>query len=194
MSTINLGGVRERSLAVNVDYVLDTDKYGTFTIDTTGAIFLSYKFQALPTQPFYEYAGTATNGGTGVQGTLPKYRFYTSVDWAFQGWDVTVGNTFISSVEDLGVGGQTRANNIAAGTALPPYHVSAYTAWDIRVQKEFELPGDSMLKKWTLAAGINDFTNALPPLSPLAFTDNNADVSTYSPIGRLFYVSGSAKF
>jgi iron complex outermembrane receptor protein len=27
----------------------------------------------------------------------------------------------------------------------------------------------------------------MPPLDPRTFTDNNVDVSTYSPIGRLVY-------
>jgi iron complex outermembrane receptor protein len=34
----------------------------------------------------------------------------------------------------------------------------------------------------------------MPPLAPQAYTDNNADVSTYSPIGRLVYLTASVKF
>jgi iron complex outermembrane receptor protein len=34
----------------------------------------------------------------------------------------------------------------------------------------------------------------MPPLSPQAFTDNNADVASYSPIGRLIYASAGIKF
>src|SRR5436853_4649469 len=48
---------------------------------TVPAIFLHYQFQALPGQKFYEYAGTVTNGGTGVQGTVPRVRFYSTLDW-----------------------------------------------------------------------------------------------------------------
>ncbi|MGH8291403.1 MAG: hypothetical protein ACREV7_20815 [Steroidobacteraceae bacterium] len=38
-------------------------------------------------------------------GTLPKYRFYLTVDWAFHGLGLTVANTYVSSVEDRGAGG-----------------------------------------------------------------------------------------
>jgi iron complex outermembrane receptor protein len=29
----------------------------------------------------------------------------------------------------------------------------------------------------------------MPPLAPRAFLDNNADVATFSPIGRLIYLT-----
>jgi iron complex outermembrane receptor protein len=34
----------------------------------------------------------------------------------------------------------------------------------------------------------------MPPLAPRAFVDNNADVSTYSPLGRLTYASVELQF
>jgi iron complex outermembrane receptor protein len=49
-------------------------------------------------------------------------------------------------------------------------------------------------KSWTIAAGINNIANKMPPLAVQAFTDNNADTGTYSPIGRLVYVTASLKF
>jgi iron complex outermembrane recepter protein len=42
--------------------------------------------------------------------------------------------------------------------------------------------------------GVNNIFNRMPPLAPQAYTDNDADVSTYSPIGRLLYVMGRVKF
>jgi iron complex outermembrane receptor protein len=41
------------------------------------------------------------------------------------------------------------------------------------------------------AVGVNNLTNRMPPLAPRTFTDNNADVATYSPIGRLVYATVS---
>jgi iron complex outermembrane receptor protein len=46
----------------------------------------------------------------------------------------------------------------------------------------------------TFALGINNFANRMPPLAPRSFLDNNADVSTFSPIGRLIYVTASVAF
>jgi iron complex outermembrane receptor protein len=34
----------------------------------------------------------------------------------------------------------------------------------------------------------------MPPLDPRVYTDNNADVATYSPIGRLVYGTVSIGF
>jgi iron complex outermembrane receptor protein len=172
----NLGGVRARTFNINLDYLLRTEHYGDFTFDSTAAIFASYQFQALPGQKFYEYAGTSTNGGTGVQGTLPKYRLYSSLDWQMNDWDVTLANSYIAAVDDLGAGG-----------------ITYYMTWDLHVAKSFNRTGE-MLKSFRVAAGINNIGDAMPPLSPIAFTDNNADVATYSPIGRLFYVSLDTKF
>jgi iron complex outermembrane receptor protein len=50
------------------------------------------------------------------------------------------------------------------------------------------------VKGWDLAVGVNNLANRMPPRSPQAFTDNNADVATYSPLGRLFYATFAAKF
>ena len=62
------------------------------------------EFQALPDQKYYEYAGFATNGGTGVQGTLPRWRAYTTVHWDHpSGWEATIANNYIPGVTDVGV-------------------------------------------------------------------------------------------
>ena len=186
----NLGGVEARTYTLNGAYELPTTAYGTFGVSTSGTIFDSFKFQALPIQKFYEYAGYATNGGTGVQGTLPKYRFYTSFDWHIEHWSATLANTFASSVTDIGPGGIV----FETSTTLKPLPVASYSAWDVRVA----YTGTSVLgrigKTWTAALGVNNFTDRMPPLSPQAFTDNNADVASYSPIGRLIYASVGIKF
>ena len=186
----NLGGVKVRTYTLNGAYELPTTAYGTFTVSTSGSIFDSYEFQALPYQPFYQYAGYATNGGTGVQGTLPKYRFYTTFDWHSEHWSALLANTFASSVTDVGAGGIVYATS----TTLKPLPVASYSAWDVRVAYTGTSVFGRIGKTWTAALGVNNFTDRMPPLSPQAFTDNNADVATYSPIGRLIYASAEIKF
>ncbi|HWS61669.1 MAG TPA: TonB-dependent receptor plug domain-containing protein [Steroidobacteraceae bacterium] len=188
----NLGGVKEDSINVSVDYELPAHGLGTFTVGTTGAIFLHYQFQALPGQKFYEYAGTVTNGGTGVQGTVPRVRFYSTLDWKLEKYDVTLGNTFISSVTDIGPGGIVYENSKTL-KALP---VASYITWDLRAAYTDDTPSSTIrpIKGWAVAMGVNNIANRMPPLAPQAYTDNNADVSTYSPIGRLVYVMGNVKF
>ena len=101
---MNLGGVKERSISATLEYEHELDKSNTLLFSSTAAIFLHYQFQALQSQPFYEYAGYATNGGTGVQGTLPKYRVYSTLTWKHGPFDFTVANTYMSAVKDIGAG------------------------------------------------------------------------------------------
>ena len=196
----NLGGIHVSTLNGTIDYSVPTDKYGNFSFNTAIAVFLSYKFQALPSQKFYEYAGTATNGGTGVQGVLPRFRSYSTVDWTYGNFDVVIGNTYVSGVNDLGAGGITFQTNSAKS---PPTafagRIKPYTAFDLRVAYSMK-DRDGHPSGFTIAAGANDVFNRLPPVSSnvftpsAAYTDNTADVSTYSPIGRLVYVQASVKF
>jgi len=178
----NLASLKEKSFTISGDYSIPTDRYGTFRIATAGAIFNEFKFQGLPGMAYIEYAGNANNSGV-FGGTLPKYRFYTTFDWTWNDWDVTVGNTYVSSVNDTGVNGTS-----------PPIHVGSYTAWDLRVGYDIHTAGDKAIKDVKFAFGVNNIANRMPPLAPRAFVDNNADVATYSPLGRLIYASVEVQF
>ncbi len=190
----NLGGIRVRAYSLSGQYDMPTEKAGTFTLATTGTVFSSFLFQALPGQKFYEYAGTSTNGG-GAQGSLPKYRFYTSLAWDHHDLNIVLGNTYASATQDQFAGGLSfETNSNLATPTQKSTPVDRYIAWDLRVAvKGDSLPG-GLAKSWTAAVGVNNFTNKMPPLSPNAFSDNNADAASYSPIGRLVYLTVSLKF
>ena len=178
----NLGSLTERSVALSAEYVIETDRDGTFTISSTGANFRSFQFIGIPGQPAQEFAGFATNAGV-FGGTLPKYRFYSTVDWAYQNWDLTVGNTYVSGVTDIGPNGTS-----------PPVPVDSYVTFDMRLGYDWHVTNVAYVKEVRLGLGVNNVTDQMPPLAPQAFTDNNADVSTYSPIGRLIYGTVAVKF
>ena len=196
----NLGGIRVKTLNGTIDYVVETSHAGTFSFNSTVALFISYRFQALPSQKFYEYAGTATNGGTGVQGVLPKFRSYSSVNWGYHGFDLTIANTYVSAVQDLGAGGITYETN-AARTPATAFagRIKPYTAFDLRLAYAVR-DRDGTPSGFSIALGVNDVFDRMPPVSTnvftpsAAYTDNTADVSTYSPIGRLIYVQAGIKF
>jgi iron complex outermembrane recepter protein len=166
----------ERSWTIGANYMIPTTHAGSFAVGTTGSIFDSFSFQGLPGQSFIQYAGHATNAGV-FGGTLPKYHFYTSFDWIFASVDLTIANTFLSAVTDTGTNGN-----------LAPLPVSRYFSWDLRAAYDWEFATRRHLK---LAVGVNNITDRMPPLAPRTFTDNNADVATYSPIGRLVYATVS---
>jgi iron complex outermembrane receptor protein len=169
----NLATLIEHSYTMSADYTVATDRMGTLSVGTTGAVFDKFSFQAIPGQAFIEYAGHSNNTGV-FGGTLPKYRFYSSFNWSIHDWDVTVGNTYISSTTDTG----------ANGTSTPEIPVSSYTTWDFRVGYDWHSEKTRHLR---IAFGVNNIGDRMPPLAPRAFLDNNADVATFSPIGRLVY-------
>jgi len=85
----------------------------------------------------------------------------------------------------------------------PPTTVSSYTAWDFQasytVSKATANGLWSYLNGAKITVGVTNVFNRMPPSAPLSqsFTkgnNNGVDVATYSPIGRLFFVSASVKF
>jgi iron complex outermembrane receptor protein len=174
----------EHSWLLGMNYVLPTQQFGTWTLSSKGTIFNSFKFQRFAGGPSQQYAGNASNIGV-FAGTLPKARFYSTVDWSYRNLDITLANTFISSVNDAG----------AAGT-LPGIRVPSYSAWDLRGSYTWMLGSEDSDKSVELALGVNNIGNTMPPIFPRSFTNQftTSDIGTYSPIGRLVYGSVRVSF
>ncbi len=192
-TTRNIAGQKVKALDLSASYNLPTS-IGTWDFTTTGTFFLSYKFQAIPSQPYYEFAGFTTNAGVSSQGTIPDYRFYTTISWRKGNWSALIGDTYIPSVTDIGTGGSTFANS----TTLKPVPVDSYNAVDLALN--YTIPQKTTqdwshwLRGMKFTVGVNNVFDEQPPAAPQAWNDNNADISTYSPIGRLWYFSASVKF
>jgi len=184
---INLSGAKVRAFDVSVDYSLHTDGWGRFDFTSAATIFQSYKFKALPEQPWYEYVGYATNGGTGQQGTIPRYRTYSTAEWSNGFWRVMVGNTYVPSVVDIGVGGDTYAHS----TTIKPTPVASYISWDLQLGYTLKRgPRSSrFLPNTKFTLGVNNIFDRMPPAAPQAFTDSGVDPSTYGLLGRLIFAS-----
>jgi iron complex outermembrane receptor protein len=184
----NLGGIKLRTVDATVDYTLHTDAYGDFTLSTAVTYLDSYKYQALPSQPFFEFAGAVSNSPQ-AGGTQPKWRAYTTLEWSKGPWDAVLAHNFIDGVKDEGAGGFTFAN--AGVPALP---VGSYSTVDARLSYKFGPAAIPRMQEARLAIGVNNIGDAKPVAAPKAFPDNGADVSTYSPIGRLWYVQLMTRF
>lgn len=176
--------VTERSWTVGLGYVLPWNRYGTWTLSSTGAVFDSLDFQRIPGDVFGQYAGNAANIGV-FAGTLPKYRAYSTLDWAYDNIDLTLANTYISKVYDTGVRGN-----------LPGIQVPSYSVWDLHGEYDWQLGGANDNRKLTLTVGVNNIANTMPPMFPRSFSNTytNTDTGTYSPIGRLLYGGLSVSF
>jgi outer membrane receptor protein involved in Fe transport len=174
----NLAILQERMYTTGVNYQLPWEAFGSWTLSSTGAIFKSFNFKSLSNQPYIQYAGYSNNTGV-FGGTLPKYRFFSTIDWEYRSWDVTVNNTYISGTLDTG----------ANGISTPTIPVASYMTWDLRVAYDWHFQENNDRRVLTTALGVNNIADRMPPLAPRAFLDNNADVATFSPIGRLIYLT-----
>ena len=193
---VNSGGVHMQSFDLRPEYRVRTGSMGTWTVGSTGTYLKSYQYQTLPNALFYEFAGYSTNGQT-IAGTMPKYSFYTTIDWKMHAWETTVGNTYSSSVTDIG--STPPAVYLATRT---PTKVDSYYSWDLQESYAFNKAEAgrlwSFLKGAKITVGVNNLFNRMPPYAGLSQAagnnNNNADVAQYSPIGRLLFVSGNVKF
>ena len=203
----NLGQIKVSSINLDGSYEVPTGDVGTVTLSTQAAYLLSYKFQAIPGQPIYSFDGTTTQGG-GAQGTLPRLRAYTSVDWRRLHWEVGASHSYIAAVDDIGTGGLSYDLNFqrAGQTTFFPGRVAAFSSWDLRLTYRASTESDAA-PGVTVTAGINNLFDELPPVSSNITAasgaaagatawraENNVDVSTYGGIGRLFYLSATLRF
>ncbi len=191
---VNIAGQKLRAVDVTANYEFPRSEFGKFDVSTAGTFFLDYRFQALPTQRYYEYAGHVTTLAEG-QGTIPGMKWFTAFGWSRGLWAATLNHTYVSSVVDLGAGGIV----FAESTSLRRVSVPAYTAWDASVSRVFRnlgLPGGrTLVSNLKLTLGVNNLADRMPPSAPQAFGgDVGADLATYNPVGRLWYVSTGLKF
>jgi iron complex outermembrane receptor protein len=180
---INQAAQAVKGIDVSVEYKWGTTAFGKFDFATTASIYNSYLLQQLPTEDYFQYAGHATQNN----GTLPRYRTYTTLTWSYYGADATVANTFIPTVTDIGAGGDAE---------IPPTNVSSFIQWDFNVAyKLSELHLGHWFDGFIARVGVNNVFNAQPPLAVNAFPDSYVDLSTYNgPIGREYFVSFDYKF
>lgn len=194
---INIGGVHQEAIDIGLEYEIPTNGLGQFTFSHSGTYFKSFLVQLSPTQAFYEIAGYATQGRT-MTGSIPKYRAYSTLDWRFGSWGVTIGNLYATSMTDI----KTSQIPSVYLQTNPVSKVSSYLAWDVQasytVQEKESRAIWSFLRGLMLSVGVNNVTNRMPPLAPLSQPPGsnyvNADISSYSAIGRLFFISANIKY
>jgi len=126
----------------------------------------------------YEYAGTVTNGGTGVQGTVPRVRFYSTLDGSLKIRRNARQHVHFFG-DDIALAASLRKQQDTEGAPRRELH-----HWDLRAAYTDDTPSstdppDQGLgpSRWRQQHCQSDAT-----ARSAGYTDNNADVSTYSPI------------
>jgi len=188
---VNLAGQAVKGCDGSVEYQSPPGAAGRLDFTTAFTVYNSYLVQAIPTEDYYQYAGHATGNGSASNGTIPRWRNYSTLGWDGHGWAALAGYTFIPAVTDIGPGGSA---------AFAPEPVASYQQWDFSLSYRFGAaarprPDRRWFDGLTLRLGVNDAFDRLPPLAPGAFPDSNVDTSTYGGVvGRLYYASADYKY
>ncbi len=145
---------------------------GNFQFSSTWVKLVSFKVQNSADQPSIELVGTNGPAASGVGGTLPSYRAYTTFDWQSKSgtYSAFLANTFIPAV--------TSFND-------PTWHVGSYTQFDVQGAVDLGRVWNS-LKGLRLSVGINNVLNRYPPADPNDFSDPPADTGLYGSFGRFY--------
>ena len=117
--------------------------------------------------------------------TIPRWRLYNQISWDRGPWTVDVGQTFYSGTTD----------STWDPSFLPDYQqkIPAYSSYDASLSYVWSA-GWSHIKDVKLSVGVNNIADRLPTKSATYDSFSNADITEFSPIGRLFYVSFATKF
>ena len=185
---INLGATAIKGIDASVEYQVKTASLGDFQFATEAALYSSYLIQILPTQDYFQYAGTSSgNAFANAVGTIPRWRTYSTLDWKDHGFDVLLGYTFVPTVLDVGSGGFG---------ASPPLRIPSYQQVDLGVGYNFAaLKMNHWLNNLNLRIGVNNMFDYMPPVSPGGVYDTNTDLATYDgAVGRMYYGELRYKF
>ncbi len=175
---VNIGEDKYEGLDVQIEYNWEMAGIGRFDFVNRDTDIFNY-FLDSPGSPGEETAGFGTFFTN--NGTIPRLRAYTTLDWTRGGWEAVIANTFITHVNDIDDG----------------EHINYYPSWDVSVSYRFGQsdPGYlSMLRGLTLKVGVNDLFDRQPSTDYDTFVQDNSDISTYSPLARFVYVEGRYKF
>ncbi len=184
---INLASETIKGFDAQVAYTCSTASAGRFELTSNLTVFDSFLVQSIPTEGYYQYAGHVSGEASSSQGTIPRWRTQTTLDWSMGAYDVVVAQTLIPSVTDIGPGGDA---------ASAPTKVGAYEQYDLILGLDLSrVRSLARLGKVTLRVGVNNAFNRMPPLAPNAYPNTNADFGTYGgSIGRLWFVDADYRF
>jgi iron complex outermembrane receptor protein len=180
---INKGSANVKFSTFTVSYARPIQGYGLVSIDSAATFINSYRVRDFSNAPWYQYAGTTSSS----YGTLPRWHFYNNLTWQIARYSVSVAQTYIDSVQDMGAGGSI---------ASAPARVNAYQTYDLRLAYHGGPVIGQYGRAWAAALGVNNLTDRMPPSSAtfLGVDGVSGDISSYSPIGRFVYLEGSFKF
>lgn len=111
----------------------------------------------------------------------PKRRMNFRVTWDYDRVSLSYANQYLGSM--------VRSNQDPAG-AYEPYKAPSWITHDLRAEYRFD--------KYSVFAGVNNFTNEEPPQTPFTWTGTSLNTgfngSIYNNLGRYAYIGVNARF
>lgn len=158
------------------DFGLGEDS-GRIGFRTVVSYLDSFKIQALPGAPTYDYAGTIgasveTNAGI----THPRWKANTSLNYGNDDFSMTFTWRFIDKMKN--------STFVTSPTTAPP-GIKSYNAFDLNAS--INLPED-----FGMRMGVTNLFNKAPP--SYGNTPETYDGSSYDIAGRFFFAAVSKKF
>jgi outer membrane receptor protein involved in Fe transport len=157
--------------AFEIADILKNTNYGSIALRLDGTDMYNWALQGLPGQAYTQFANTINNA-------TPRWKVNGQIQWTWDKLSANWTTLFIGSMI---------ANNGVPITALAPAKTGDYYVHNLRLRytlnDEVELRG-----------GINNITNEYPPYLPETFAGTGTGSSTFSNIGRYFYLGATLRY
>ena len=168
---VNIASQKAAGVDAALKYKFDLANIGKFQLSSSFAYWRTYTFDE------EELAGRATITG----GTIPRWSNYTLLDFVRGPWDAFVGNRYIPKTSAPDETGDKTA-------------AEAYDSVDIGIGFKFGDNSPRFLRGLKVSVGVENLTNSKPAVLPDTFSESNADIATYDPVGRRYLVKADFKF
>ena len=172
----NIGTQKLSGLDIRLNYGLNAGP-GKVTWDSTTTYYFNYDVQVVPGTPYNPTAGLVT----GLNGTIPRWRTYNVFTYQINQFIAEVAHTYFAATTDV--------------TEVDGYdpNIPAYSVFDLSLTYSIKKKA-----RWfhgvQLTVGVNNVGNRYPTRSATFDSLSNVDISEFSPIGRLYYVSAKYRF
>lgn len=169
----NLGTLKTSGIDFQVDWALTladvgAPNWGSFAFNFVGTKLEEWKRQDIPGGNFTDRMGTISNA-FGL--TLPEWKFLSALNWNYDPLTVGLRWRYVGSVENFNNREQV---------------LGAVNYFDLNTSVKVN-------ERMTLRAGVNNLTDAQPPVYSPSIAANT-DPSTYDLVGRRYYVGITARF
>ncbi|MDB5465931.1 MAG: TonB-dependent receptor [Phenylobacterium sp.] len=161
---INIGGIKTRSVDLNLTWVAPQTGLGRFTVRSYTTRLLEFTERVPTSTGLAPITREGTERGSPDQ-AYPKTKSNLIVDWDRASWGATVSARYISSVVEA-----QNQNKLDSRTYL-----DAQVRW-----------APSFLDSWNVAVGVNNLLDKDPP-GCISCGLNNCDPNAYDAPGRFFY-------